>query len=472
MSRLQAISDLLKHYARAFRLAWSHRTECEPTPRQPHEALFLPAALALQETPVSPAPRAAMWLLIVFAGIALLWAVFGRIDVVAVAHGKIIPNNRIKTIQPIEMAVVKAIHVFEGQSIKAGEPLVDLDATNAQADLGRVSGELAAARLQVARARAMLAALDKGGRPGFARWPGLDGEKYREALSLLHGQYLEYTARRARADAEISRREAELRSTQELVRKLEQTAPIARQRALDYKALAEKNFVSRHGYLEREQLRIEQEGELAEQRSRLKEIEAVLREARAQRLELAAEARRVNLDSLNDGQQKTAALEQELRKAETRGKLMRLTAPVSGTVQQLALHTVGGVVKPAQPVMVIVPEDQPLEIEAFIENKDIGFIRPGQEAEVKIETFQYTKYGTIPARVDFVSHDAINDEKRGLIYFSRVKMLRPRINVDGVEVNLSPGMAVTVEVKTAKRRVIEYFLSPLMQYSNESLRER
>jgi len=151
---------------------------------------------------------------------------------------------------------------------------------------------------------------------------------------------------------------------------------------------------------------------------------------------------------------------------------MRLTAPVSGTVQQLALHTVGGVVTPAQPVMVIVPEDQPLEIEAFIENKDIGFIRPGQEAEVKIETFQYTKYGTIPARVDFVSHDAINDEKRGLIYFSRVKMQRPRVNVDGVEVNLSPGMAVTVEVKTAKRRVIEYFLSPLMQYSSESFRER
>lgn len=472
MTKLQAISDLLKHYARAFRFAWSRRAVCEPTPRQQHEAQFLPAALALQETPVSPAPRVAMRLLIAFAGIALLWAVFGRIDVVAVAHGKIIPNDRIKTIQPIEMAVVKAIHVVEGQRVKAGEPLVDLDPTNAQADLGRVSGDLMAARLQVARARAMLVVLSKGGRPAFARWAGLEDDKYREAISLLHGQYLEYTARWARIDAEISRREAELRSMHELVRKLEQTAPIARQRALDYKDLAEKNFVSRHGYMEREQLRIEQEGELAEQRSRLREIEAVLREARAQRLELAAEARRINLDSLSDGQQKSAALEQELRKAETRGKLMQLTAPVSGTVQQLALHTVGGVVTPAQPVMVIVPEDQPLEIEAFIENKDIGFIRPGQEAEVKIETFQYTKYGTIPAKVDFVSHDAINDEKRGLIYSSRVKMQRPRINVDGVDVNLSPGMAVTVEVKTAKRRVIEYFLSPLMQYSSESLRER
>lgn len=472
MLKLQAAADLLRRYVQAFRLAWSRRAQIDPVPRQPHEAQFLPAALALQETPVSPAPRIAMWLLLVFAGLALLWAIFGRIDVVATARGKIVPNDRIKTIQPIETAVVRAIHVTEGQTVKAGEPLIDLDATTAQADLERVSGDLATAKLQIARAKAMLVALNNGRRPAFATWPGLSSVKYQEALSLLQGQHMEYTARQARIGAEIARREAELRSTLELVLKLEQTVPIARRRAQDYKELTEKNFVSRHGYLEREQVRIEQEGDLATQRSRLKEIEATLQEAKARRTELAAEVRRVNLDSVNEGIQKAAALEQELKKAESHGKLMRLTAPVAGTVQQLALHTVGGVVTPAQPVMVIVPSDAPLEIEAFIENKDIGFVSPGQEAEVKIETFQYTKYGTMPAYVTFVSHDAINDEKRGLIYSTRVKMSRSRISVDGAEVNLSPGMAVVVEVKTGKRHVIEYFLSPLMQYSSESLRER
>jgi hemolysin D len=151
---------------------------------------------------------------------------------------------------------------------------------------------------------------------------------------------------------------------------------------------------------------------------------------------------------------------------------MQLTSPVDGTVQQLAVHTIGGVVTPAQPLMMIVPRDNPLEVEAFIENKDIGFVRPGQEAQVKVETFQYTKYGTIEAKVTSVSLDAINDEKRGLIYSTRVKMARSALRVEGTEVDLSPGMAVSVEIKTGKRRLIEYFLSPLIQHAGESLRER
>ena len=151
---------------------------------------------------------------------------------------------------------------------------------------------------------------------------------------------------------------------------------------------------------------------------------------------------------------------------------MRLTAPVGGTVQQLAVHTVGGVVTPAQPLMVIVPRDKVLEVEAMLPNKDIGFVNPGQDAEVKVETFPFTKYGTIHGTVTQVSSDAIQDEKLGLVYSTRVKLARDTIQVESKAVRLSPGMAVTIEVKTGTRRVIEYFLSPLMQYGDESLRER
>jgi hemolysin D len=318
----------------------------------------------------------------------------------------------------------------------------------------------------------MLAALDSGRTLKLTRPNGVDDAKFAGAQRLVAGQIAELSAKQSRIEAETAKREAELRSTQELVRKLEQTVPIAKQRAQDFKDLVDQNFVSKHGYLEREQARIEQEADLANLRSRLKEIEAALREARGQRAELLAETRRVSLESITDGQQKVAALEQDLLKADSRGKLMQLTSPVDGTVQQLVVHTVGGVVTPAQPVMVIVPRDNPLEVEAFLENKDIGFVKPNQDAEVKIETFQYTKYGTIHAKVTSVSHDAINDEKRGLIYSTRVKMDKANINVDGTPVSLSPGMAVSVEIKTGKRRVIEYFLSPLMQHTSESLRER
>lgn len=469
---LQALLDLLKRYGAVFRHVWRERANLDPRPRLPHEAQFLPAALELQETPVSPLPRATMWLLMVFAAVALLWAIFGHMDVVAVAHGRIVPNDRTKVIQPIDTATVKAIRVSDGQTVTAGQVLVELDATSTAADTARIANDLVTARLQVARAKALLAAIASGKSPVLAGLPEIDPSRLAQEQRVLDGQYGEYLAKLARIDADISKREAELRSTQEVVRKLEQTVPIARQRAQDFKDLAEKHFISKHGYLEKEQIRIEQEADLATQRSRIKELAAALQEGRSQRLALVAETKRLALDGLNEAEQKVIAYGQEFIKAESRGRLMTLTAPVDGTVQQLAIHTVGGVVTEAQQLMMIVPKDNPIEVEAYVENKDIGFVNPGQEAVVKVETFPFTKYGTIDAKVTSVSNDAVNDEKRGLIFPARVNLARATIPVENKTVNLSPGMAVTVEVKTAKRRVIEYFLSPLLQYKDESLRER
>lgn len=470
--KLQAFGELFNRYGAAIQHAWLHRAQMEPVHRLSHEAQFLPAALSLQDTPVSPAPRIAMWMLIGFALLTVLWASFGHIDVVSTAQGKVVPNDRTKTIQPFETATVKAIHVTDGQAVKAGDVLIELDATTAQADQDRVQSDLSVARLQVARGQAMLVALDTGRVLKLNRPSAVMDAKFLEAQQLLSGQMAEFTAKQSRVEAETAKREAELRSTQALVRKLEQTVPIAKQRAQDFKNLVDQEFVSKHGYLEKEQALIEQEADLANLRSRLKEIEAALKEVRGQGAELMAETRRVSLDRITDGQQKASALEQDLLKANSRSQLMQLISPVDGTVQQLLVHTKGGVVTPAQPVMVIVPHDNALEVEAFLENKDIGFVKPNQDAEVKIETFQYTKYGTIHATVNSVSHDAINDKERGLIYSTRVKMDKASINVDGTPVNLRPGMAVSVEIRTGKRRVIEYFLSPFIAHTRESLRER
>lgn len=470
--RLRALGDLFRRYGTAFSDAWRYRAHMQTGERLTYEAQFLPAALSLQETAVSPAPRVAMWMLMAFAALAVVWACMGFIDVVATAQGKVVPNDGIKTIQPFETATVKAIFVTDGQQVRVGDVLIELDATAAQADINRVQSDLDTARLQVERGRALLAALDGNDAPKLERPPQVEEAKFAQAQRLLAGQMAEVWAKQGRIEAEIAKREAELRSTQQMVRKLELTMPIAKQRAQDFKNLVDQNFVSKHGYLEREQALIEQEADLATVRSRIKEIEAALREVRGQHAELIAETRRANLDSITDGHQKVAALEQDLLKAQSRGKLLRLTAPVNGTVQQLVVHTVGGVVTSAQPLMVVVPKDNPLEVEAFLENKDIGFVKVNQTAEVKVETFQYTKYGTVHAKVSAVSRDAINDEKRGLVYAARIMLDANSINVDGTAVRLTPGMAVSVEIKTGKRRVIEYFLSPLLQHANESLRER
>jgi hemolysin D len=462
---------LIRRYGRVFRQAWAERQRLDPPQRLPHEAEFLPAALALQETPVSPAPRVLMWLIMTFAATALLWSIIGQVDMVASAEGKIIPNDRTKIIQPMETAKVTAIHVRDGQSVKAGEVLIELDPTMAQADIDRIANDLLTARLDAARAKALLEAIASD-RLTPVQIEGLDATRLAAERRLLEGQYLEYRAKLKQLEAEIVRRTAEERATRELVRKLEQTLPITRERAEDYRGLRDKNFVSKHAYLELEQARIEQERDLAAQQAKLAEIHAALAESRQQREALIAETRRLTLDKLHDAEQQAATQAQELIKAESRGRFMTLTAPVDGAVQQLAVHTVGGVVTPAQPLLVIVPRDNPLEVEAFLQNKDIGFVNAGQEAEVKIETFPFTKYGTIPAQVIQVSNDAIQDEKRGLIYAARVALSRATMLVEEKTVNLTPGMAVTVEIKTGKRRLIEYFLSPLLQYKDESLRER
>jgi hemolysin D len=472
MLKRHALADLFKRYAKIFRHAWSLRRETDSPALQAHEAQFLPAALALRDTPVHPAPRVTLWLIMVFALIAVLWASFGRIDVVATAVGKIIPNDRTKLIQPMETAVVKAIHVRDGQAVTPGQVLIELDATTTTADSERLRNEALTAQLEALRAEALLTALEGGRAPRLQPLDGVDAARLRAEQSQTTGQYQEYQARQLQLQAEIVRRRAELQATQDQVVKLEQTAPIARQRAQDYQKLVKENFISQHGYLEREQARIEQEQDLASSRSKAAEIRAALMEAQQQQATLTAETRRQLLDQHNLAAQKAASLEQELIKADQRGRLMHMTAPVAGTVQQLAVHTVGGVVTPAQPLMVIVPKDNVLEVEAMLPNKDIGFVNPGQDAEVKVETFPFTKYGTLHGTITQVSSDAIQDEKLGLIYSTRVKLAKDTLRVENKTVRLTPGMAVTVEVKTGKRRVIEYFLSPLMQVTSESLRER
>jgi hemolysin D len=169
---------------------------------------------------------------------------------------------------------------------------------------------------------------------------------------------------------------------------------------------------------------------------------------------------------------KAASLSQEVTKAGQKAGLQRLMSPIDGVVQQLAVHTVGGVVTPAQQLLIVVPREHPVEVEAQVENKDIGFVKEGQSVEVKIEAFPFTLYGTIPGHVLTVSHDAAPLEKVGLVYLTRVSLDRSTVHVDGNRMNLSPGMAVTVEIKTGQRRIIEYVLSPLLKSAQESLRER
>lgn len=469
---LAAWREVLARHGATLRHAWALRRQIDGLPFRRDEAEFHASALALQRSPPSPVPRVAAWLLIGFAAIALLWAVCGKVDIVAVAPGKIVPSGRSKPIQAIETASVAAIHVQDGDAVRAGELLLQLDATAAAADIDRITNELTVVRLQSLRARALLDAMSSGQRPVLPAAADLPPDRRQEAIRQVDAQFAEHQSALARLAADIERRRAELQSTQALLRKLEQTLPIVRGRAQDYLDLQQRQFVSRHAWLEKEQARLELENEANAQRSRLDEIRAALRESESQRSALVAETRRQLVDAAADGEQKAESLRQELVKAQLRRRLMDITAPIDGTVQQLAVNTVGAVVTPAQALMLLVPGQQPVEVEALLENKDVGFVKFGQPVEVKIETFPYTRYGTLPGIVAQVSPDAVSDDTHGLAYQAKIRLDRASLEIDGTHVPLQPGMAVVAEVKTGRRRVIEYFLSPLMAHTSESLRER
>lgn len=441
--------------------------------KRTHQELeFLPAVLEVQETPPSPLGRAIAWTLIAFFTIAVIWACIGKVDIVAVAQGKIIPGDRIKVIQPLEIGTVRTIHVHEGQAVTKGDLLVELDATSSGADRQRLSEQLMTAKIEAARWRALSALEFRDEHRPFPAPPQANPAQMAVQQRLLQNQIAEYTARLSEIHNTIEQRRAEQAGAKETVAKLEATLPLVAKRADALKYLAGKKLASEHSYLELEQQRIEQQQDLAIQRNRLKETASAIAGAEQQRLALQAEFKRTALAELAKAEEATTSLTQELVKAEQRTTLQHLTAPVSGVVQQLAVHTVGGVVTPAQQLMVIVPREHVLEVEALVKNQDIGFVRDGQIAEVKVETFPFTKYGTLDAQLLHISSDAIADEKLGLVYSARVLMKKSVMNVEGKLVNLTPGMAVTVEVKTGKRRLIEYFLSPLLQYAKESVRER
>ncbi|HEY3597455.1 MAG TPA: HlyD family type I secretion periplasmic adaptor subunit [Paraburkholderia sp.] len=469
--QLQAFGDLLRRYGEVFRTAWSMRAQLDGEPKLAYERAFLPANLELVETPVHPAPRWTMRILVVLAMLALLLAFFGRLDIVAVAEGKLIPGERVKIIQPAMTGVVRSILVEDGQRIQAGQLLMQLDATQAAADSDNARRSRIDAALAAARSRTLLDAQQTGHAPVVPPVDGASVAQQAEAQHFAHSLYREYQDKLNASEAERRKREAELETTRVEIGKLSATAPLARQQANEFRALATDKYVAQTDYLTKEQTALEQEHDLAARESSSHELMAAVDEQRADIASITSAFRSKQLDELDKATQQYGQSRNDETKADTRQKLLSLTAPVAGTVQQLTVHTLGGVATAAQAVMEIVPDDT-LEVEANIENKDIGFVRPGQTALVKVTAFPYTRFGYLKGTVVSVSNDAVQDRKHGLMFVARVHLPTNRIRANGAWVHLTPGMEVTAEIQTGKRSVAHYFLDPVIQSGEESLRER
>lgn len=458
--------------------------------RHEHEVAFLPAALEITETPPSPIGRAIAASIVAVFCFALVWASLGSVDIVATATGKIVPDGRTKLIQPFETGVVRAIHVRDGQNVRAGDVLIELDPTMTEADRQRQKSDLLSAELDVARLRATLAADPLAAFRPPQSAGAAEIEMHRQ---FLVSQLAEQNTKLAEIDRQLNQKEAERSTILASGAKLEATIPVLQERVDIQKKLANEGLASKIVYLSEYQELIGLQQDLKLQQSRLSEGDAAIALIKETRENTAAEYRRATYDALAKAEQRAASAEQEVIKAERRTKLQQLTAPVDGVVQQLAIHTVGGVVTPAQPLAVVVPSGSHLEIEAMLSNRDIGFVHPGQKAEIKVDTFNFTRYGLLHGEVLSVSSDAITRDRQQstsgdrasgavqgdsepigqeLEYAARVSLDRADMQVEDKLVNLSPGMAVTVEIKTGAQSIIGYFLSPLAKYKQEALRER
>ena len=458
------------------------------------ELQFLPAALEVLDTPASPAGRAVAATISAFLLAALGWSVVGQVDIIASAPGVVIPAGKSKVVQPLEAGVVRAILVNDGDHVRAGQEVVTLDIVMAAAERDRLARDLWQARLDVAGLDALRADLETGGGlAAFSPPPDAPARAVATERSTITARRAEYLAKLAGLEQQIASKEVEAAENRAMVAKLQAALPLLQQKRDLYRALLQVQFTKKAAWLEAEQAWSDQAHQLVVQQQHdvtlAADAAALARQAEEARASYAHDV----MKDLAEAEQKAGELAQQYAAAAHRAEQTVLTAPIDGTVQQLAIHTVGGVVTPAQALLTVVPDDAPVLLEVTVENRDIGFVHAGQEAEVKVQTFEFTRYGLLHGRVVDVSRDRVATDavsRRGSAdedasddsakdqapkqggYVAHVTLDRARMVVDGVEQAVSPGMAVTAEIKTGRRSVISYLLSPLRRYAHEGIRER
>lgn len=446
---------------------------------------FQAEAIEIVNTPTSPIGRAISWTIMTACLAALIWSFVGKLDIVIAARGRVIPSEKTSTVQAPEAALVSQIHTRDGATVAAGELLISLNPTEALADRERLRLDLAESRLTQAHLRALIAAPEDPERaaalfaPPEHSAPDAAARHQNQLVSLVS----ENRAKLLSLQAEREQRLAEAAGSRADLERINTQLPLMREQIEAKRHLASTGIMARLPLLDAEQTLAGSEAEAKVLTSRLAGTEAAIQKIGHDIEQLRAETQRTAFAQLADAELRAEATQQELIKAEHRARTLAITAPVAGYVQQLSVNTLGGVVSAGQPLLVIVPEGARLEVEARIDNKDIGDVRVGQGVEVKIDAFDFTKYGLIDGTILTLSRDAVPpaeavpgtpmaQQMMEPVYLARIALNRESLGSDPYPLKLTPGMGATAEVKTGRRRVIDYLLSPVMEHAHDGLREK
>lgn len=462
---------------------------------------FLPAALEILETPPSPVRMALIVFFAVFVVIALAWMYFGRFDIVAIAQGKIQPPGRVKIVQPVEIARVLRIAATNGVQVAQGDILVEFEPQDALADVDALTAATSALRAEILRRGHALdvAARRKSGDATHASaiiWPGDLPDLIRQREdSVLAADLAQLEAAIGATDAQRALKESEKFKLVDMV--AAHTALVANlQDRVDMRStLAISGSGSRASLIDGKETLLKEEAVLTGHRGSLREVDAALQVLASEREKLFQTFRTENTQKRADAGKALEDATQRLIKAQTRLGHMTLRSPSDGIVQASTIYTIGQVVTSGQEIMRIVPQGETLEIEAYLPNKDIGFVLEGQEVAVKVESFPFTRYGMLTGRIKHIGRDAIPQadaaqiegnparpsesqtfagaqRMQNLVFPVTITLEKPELVVDGRRIPMSPGMTVTAEIKTGSRRILEYLFSPLLEVSTEAMRER
>jgi hemolysin D len=445
--------------------------KCYKNRYRPKEAEFLSGIDAVIHAPL---PTVAWFLpssIMALIFVMIMWASFSKVDIISPSMGKTVPSSHVQLIQALELGVVKQVLVREGQSVKAGQTLITFDQTEVEGDSLDLRSQLD--RLLTQRARlSALAESDLEYVGPFNEPEGVHLVLLKFEKRIMEAQWESHLAELATLDQQIVSKEAEYAEALAQLNKTRNMLRFAVNRVERMDQLFKEKAVSKSGLEEMEEQLVERQQTQSVLEQTALKIEADIGYAVEQRRAAEEQFKHTILTELSACDQQIVTIEQDLLAVEKRLDQRTLEAPISGTVLDLAVHSREGVVEPASVLMRIVPEDSPLEVEAKILNRDIGFVEPGQKVEIKVETFEFTKYGSISGTIRKIAHDVTMDEQLGPVYRALIEMDSDTIKVGDKPIKLIPGMSVTVDVNVGERRLIEYILTPILRYKNESLRER
>lgn len=463
----------IKAHLIAFFDAWNNESERKKQDNKEYlDPAFLPAALEISERPPSPIGRTIIWVIIASAFIALLWSIIGKVDIVAVAEGRAVPNGRLQSIEAAEAGTVRAIEVKEGAVVKKGQPLLALDPTYADADVGAAIAEFNQAGLAASRARALLSYISGGSseiKPPAEASPNAvlaEIEVVNSRINSLNEKLASLKSREQAAKSAISSAQTNLAKTQA-------TIPLAREQLTAREELDRRGYGAKLVTLQAKERVVGLEYDAQTQFQEISRARSELSMIGREKAQAIADFRAQAATELSEAETAVSSRGEAAVKAKERARQQILTAPLDGTIVEVAVTTIGERVEAGAPLMTLIPRGQELEIDAMVLNKDIGFVKVGQRAIVKLEAYPFTRFGYLIGYVDHIAGDSVSDEKRGLVYPVKIKIDDAKLTKENqTKLKLAPGMMASVEIKTGKRRIIDFILSPIAKATNEAGRER